>query len=194
MQTHKLRTAARFTGVVVIVMVLAGGITFAALESGQSKFTGNTIKTGSAHLLVGTDGTNFAVSQAGFSFDGLVPGGPAQPADGYAFYLKNSGNVALSLKFSVNGQPLNPDNVDLTKVKVIVASTASPLGQPQQFTLADLIAVDTTGGLDLMPSLHIYPGNKMAFTIKVSMDADAISGSGATLSNIDFAFNGVATS
>lgn len=170
-------------------MAISSGISFAALTS-QDKLTGSTIQTATANLLLSLDGTNYANTQTGFSFSGIVPGGQAVPANGYDFYVKNSGTTPLALKISVSNNVNNPDNVDLTKVHVILAHIGG--SSVQNFTLQSLIDSYDTGGQDVISPTQLPSGGVMVvYRLSVSMDADAISGGSATISNIDFNFNGV---
>ena len=61
--------------VITAIMAMAGGVTFAALQSPQAKLTGSTIQTATANLQVSSDGINYAAGQQGYAFGGLVPGG-----------------------------------------------------------------------------------------------------------------------
>jgi len=171
-----------------VLSLLITGIAYAALQS-QAKLTSNTIATATANLLLSTDGTTYSSSLSGFNFDSIVPGGAAVPQSGYSLWLKNGGGTALALKLSVSGTPSNPANADLNKVNVILTPISS--GTPQSFTLQSLITSNPTGGTVITVPAQLFPGNTAIFTIKASMDSDAITGSGASLSNIDFAFTGV---
>lgn len=187
MQRHQLKHLVRPLAVIVAVLVIASGVTFAALQSQPAKLTGNTIETANANLQISTDGTNFGTSQIGFAFANIVPG--AQPATSYFFTLRNSGGTPLALKFAVSSTPSNPANVDLSKVTVNLTPTGGP---GQSFTLAALIAANSSGGLTITNPSQLFVGNRVTFTIEVTMAADALTGSSASLGNIDFAFTGVA--
>jgi hypothetical protein len=176
--------------VVAAVTAMVSGVTFAGLQSQQSKLTGNTIQTATANLLVSSDGTNYSNSQNGFVFANLVPGGQAMPLNGYNFYLKNAGGTPLSLKLAVSSPPANPDNADLTKVNVIISPIGG--GSPQSFTLAALVAAGSSGGLAINTPSNLSPGFSSHYTLQVSMASDAVTGPGATISNVDFSFTGVA--
>jgi hypothetical protein len=178
----------RAFGVVAVLVVIVSGVTFAALQSQQDTLTGNTIQTATANLQLSTDGATYTSSQAGFSFTNIVPGGSAVPTAGYSFYLKNAGGTPLNLKMAVVSTPTNPDGVDLSKVSVLLTTVGS--GTPiQTFSLQSLMA---SGGVSLAGSLA--NGTSQQYKLQVSMSTDAISGSSASLGNIDFAFSGVAVS
>lgn len=173
-----------------IVMVLVSGVTFAALQSQQSVLSGNTIESATADLKISLDNITYTSSHTGFDFAGVVPGGPAVPAAGNAFWLKNSGTTSTQVKLAVSTTPTNLSNVDLSKVMVIITHT--PGGTSQSVTLASLISTYASGGTaltDILPSATAYQ-----YKIQISMAVDAFTGSGASLGNIDFVFIGAAQS
>jgi hypothetical protein len=190
-RTRNFKVVGRTMGVAVAVVVVVSGVAFAVLQSQQDVLAGNTIETATASLQLSTDGITYGNSHAGFDFNGLIPGGSAQPAGGYTVYLKNSGNAPLALKLAVSSTPSNPANVDLNKVNVILTPVS---GTPQSFTLQSLVSANTSGGAAITSPAELFVGNTTHFTIQASMAADAISGSGATLGSIDFAFSGQAVS
>lgn len=181
---------ARVSFVVAVVVSLLTGITYAALQSQQSKFTGSTIQTATANLQVSQDGTTYSNIQTGFNFGNVIPGGALAPSNGYPIYLKNAGGTALTPKFAVSSTPTNPDGVDLTKVMVHLNSTAS--GQTQIFSLQSLIDSNATGGTSLTILPVLFTTQTHPFTIQVSMAKDAFTGGSASIGTIDFSFLGVA--
>lgn len=168
------------------VLAIVSGVTYAALQSQQSVLTGNTIESATADLKISLNGTNFTGSQTGFDFSSVVPGGPAVPAAGYTFYLKNSGTTNTQVKMGVSSTPTNLNNVDLTKVFVTILKY--PGGTPQTMTLATLISSYSNGGTALTDVLTAGATN--TYHIQVSMAVDAFTGTGASLGNIDFVFVG----
>ena len=182
----------RAFGVMAAVAVIVSGVTFAALQSQQAKLTGNIIQTATANLQVSPNGSSYANSLDGFAFQNLVPGGVAVPnVDTYAFYLKNAGGTPLSLKLAVSSTPLNPDNVDLSKVHIILLPADG--SSAQNFTVAALMASYGSGGLAVTSASRLTPGTAMKYSVQVVMDIDAVTGSGANISNVDFSFSGTAT-
>jgi archaellum component FlaG (FlaF/FlaG flagellin family) len=179
---------------VIAVIIIAGGMAFAFLQS-QAKLTGNSIETGTAGLYISQNDTNYSTSTSGYDFAGVIPG--SQASQTQHFFLKNTGNAALSLKISDASTPANPNNVDLSKVNVILtpySTTTFMPGTPQSFSLQSLVDANTSGGLNIDYPASLSPGTKEEFNIQVAMNADAVNGPGAALSNIDLAFTGVATS
>jgi len=191
-RTKKIKAFSRLIGVVAAVMIVVSGVTFAALQSQQNTLTGNTIETATANLQISKDGVTYGNSQLGFDFNNLVPGGSAQPTAGYPVYLKNAGGVPLALKLAVSSAPSNPDNVDLSKVNVLLTTVGS--GVPaQSFSLQGLVGSNSSGGLAIT-SGNLANGSSQQYKLQVSMASDAVSGSSANLGNIDFAFSGQAVS
>ncbi len=174
---------------IMALTIILAGLTFAALQSQPVKLTGNTISTATTGLVLSLDGNNFASSLPGFNFGGLIPGGPATPDSGYAFYIRDTGDIPLVLKLSVAGTPSNPAGVDLNKVNVILMA---PGGAQQSFTLQSLISANATGGLPITTPSQVFPGNTSMLSVKVSLAADALNGPSASIGNIDFALTGLA--
>ncbi len=191
-KTQKLPTTIKAALIVLSIVAVSGSVSYAALLSQQAKLTGNTVQTATANLQVSNDGVNYSDSLAGYSFVGLIPGGQALPVDGNVVCIKNTGDSALALKLAISSTPLNPDNVDLTKVHVIVTPTSG--GSPQNFTMQSLITPDPSGGMALLTPISLLPGESTTYRIQVSMDIDALSGASASISNLDFSFSGTAVS
>ena len=183
------KATVRALGVMSAVVVAVSGVTFAALQSQQDTLTGNTIETATAHLQLSKDGTSYSDSLASFDFSNLIPGGSAQPVAGEPVYLKNAGGTSLALKLAVSSVPINPDNVDLTKVNVLLTTVGTGAGI-QSFSLQSLIDASATGGLDVNGNLDSSVTQE--YKLQVSMTSDAVINSGASLGNIDFAFSGLA--
>lgn len=175
--------------VIVAVLAMVGGVTFAALQSQAAVLRGNTIQTATASLQLSADGTHYASTLDGYVFGNLLPGGAASPANGYPISLKNAGTTALALNLSVNGSIDNPDHVDLTKAHVILNPTGG--GVSQNITLADLVASSGTG-VALTNTPRLLSGQSLTYMIQVSLEADAVSGPSATIGNIDFTFGATA--
>ena len=180
----------RTLGVISSIGIISSSVTYAALQSPAATLANNTINVGAADLRIGTDGNTFTVpSIAGFSFDGVVPGGGETPASGDTFYLKNYGTAPLALKVSVSTTPTNLSNVNLTKVYLDL--TRIDDGSPElSLPLKSLMDANSTGGLSLNETLAAQASAK--FSLRVSMDADAYSGTGVgvSVSGISLAFTG----
>ena len=184
-----IRPFVRASLVISLTLGLVTGVTYAALQSQQSKFTGSTIQTATANLLVSQDGVNFSNSQAGFTFANVIPGGSLAPANGYSIILKNAGGTALALKLAVSSTPTNLDNVDLTKVFVNLASTNN--GPIMSIPLQALIDSQATGGYAITNPAVLFAGNTHQYILQVSMAKDAFAGPSATIGAIDLSFSGV---
>jgi hypothetical protein len=174
--------------VMAAVVVLAGGVTFAALQS-QATLTDNTIASATADLQVdNTDNgaTPNSNTDTGFAFTGVVPGGAGSNIG--HFILKNNGtgaSVNLSVKLAAaptwTTVPVSAA-VDETMVHVIFTRDG---GSPQDVKLSDLVAgnVPLTGG-------PLAPTTNSTFSVQIKMDADAFSGSSASASAFQFVFTG----
>lgn len=191
LRIRRLKALGRAVGVAAAIVVGVSGVTFAALQSQQAKLTGNIISTATANLQVSSNGVNFSNNEAGLNFTGIIPGGPAMPQPGYGVTLKNIGDAPLSLRLAISKSPSNLDNVDLTKVDIVLTPAG---GTPQNLSLKALIDANSNGGLSLTTPTSLFPGNRLTFSVQVSMAADAVNAADAGLGNFDFAFSGVAVS
>ncbi|MDB5175285.1 MAG: hypothetical protein JWM81_143 [Candidatus Saccharibacteria bacterium] len=177
--------------VVVAVAALVSGVTYAALQSQLALVQGNTIQTATADLQLSTNGAVYGRTVQGFSFGALIPGGAPSPTTGYNIYLKNNGTTPVMLKLSANPTLANTDNVDLTKVKVLLTPES---GTPMTFTLKELMDGSEAGGV-LMPNVaRLIPGQVLNYSLQVQLDIDSVNGSSATISNVNFIFNATAVS
>ena len=174
--------------VILAVGVATTGISFAALQGTPVSLTGNTINTGSVDLRISKDGITFTTpSLAGFSFDGVVPGGAAVPLAGNAVYLKNNGNVNVALKAGISTTPLNNSGIDLTKTYLTFTRTDTS-ASPVTISVKALIDGYAGGGTSLSDT--IAAGTIATYSLKASMDADAYSGASASISTITLVFSG----
>jgi predicted ribosomally synthesized peptide with SipW-like signal peptide len=184
---RSINPVVRATMVMAAVVVLAGGVTFAALQS-QATLTNNTIASGTANLQVDNtdDGTNpLGATDLGYAFMGVIPGGAGSNTGNFS--LKNNGTAALTLKAGLTAAPvwtvLPSGTVDNTKVHVLIGRNGAPA---QDILLSDLVApagVTLTGG-------NLAAGITDVFTVQVKMDADAFTGTGASSANFQFVFTG----
>ena len=189
---HKIKAIKRAFLSSTLIVLLGSGVGYAVLKSQQNALTGNTISTASASLQISRDGTSYNYLLPGFDFTDIVPGGSPMPIAGQSFHLKNNGATPLALKLSIKTTPQNPDGADLSKVNVLLTTVGSGTGA-QSFSLQNLISSNGSGGLDIT-GVNLAPGEARQYKFQVSMAADAINGSSANLSNIDFAFVGIAQS
>ena len=184
----KFATIVRSLAIMGAVGVITTGATFAALQSPNASLTGNIINSATADLRISTNGTTFTVpSVAGFTFDTVVPGGAAVPASGNTFYLKNYGSANLAIKVGISAAPSNVNNVDLSKVHLIFTRVDTS-GSAVSLSLKSLTDSYAGGGTALGDT--ISAGSTATYSLKVSMDADALSGSAASITGINIAFIG----
>lgn len=182
---------ARALLVIASLAVLTGGVTFAALQSQLAVVQGNTIQTANADLKVSTNGTTYSRSVEGFHFGAVIPGGQPSPANGYDVFLRNEGSTGLSLRLSVNAAITNTDNADTSKIKIVLTATS---GQPISFTLKELIDSQAQGGVVVPNIARMAPTQTLQYKVQVQMDTDAVHGSSATISNLNFLFGATAIS
>lgn len=171
------------------VGVITTGATFAALQSPSASLNGNIINSATADLRISTNGTVFTVpSVTGFTFDGVTPGGAAVPSGGDSFYLKNYGSANLAIKVAVSSNPSNVSNIDLTKVHLIFTRVDTG-GSAVSLTLKSLIDSYAGGGTALGDT--ISAGTTASYSLRVSMDSDAISSSGGgSIAGLNISFTG----
>ncbi|HVX48004.1 MAG TPA: hypothetical protein VHA05_01465 [Candidatus Saccharimonadales bacterium] len=174
------------------VMALAvGGLAFALLQS-HADLTGNSVQTDSAGLLISRDTNIYSTSVNGYAFTHVVPG--FKPSEAEPLFVENTGSAPLSLRLSMAKPPTNPDNVDLSKVDVILtprAAGTNQAGAPESFPVQSLI--DSPSGMPINSPATLAASDHQRFDIQISMDADAANGSAASLSNLDLTFTGVAS-
>jgi hypothetical protein len=178
----KLLPLARAIGVLSAVGIATTLVTFAAIQSTGNALTGNTIQTATASLQISRNDVTYSDNVQGFNFTGLIPGGAAQPTDNSDIvYVKNVGTATLGLSLAVPTEPTVTGIVDLSKVSVILTGT----GTPQTFQLSSLIA----GNIAIANS-SLVVGGKAVYHVQVSMTGDAVTGNGATISNLNLSFSG----
>jgi hypothetical protein len=177
---------ARAIGIISAVIVVATGVTFAALQSPQASLLNNTIASATADLRIGTSSSSFAATRTGFDFKDVVPGSAAYPAVGNSVFLKNYGNANLGLKMAISSIPINTDNVDLAKASLVI--TRVDTSTSQTLTIQSLVDSYPTHGLSLTDSL--LGGVVAEYKLQVVMAPDAFTGQSATVGDIDIVFSG----
>jgi len=179
----------RAIGILSAVGVITTAVTFAAIQSDGNALTGNTIETATASLKISKDGTTFSDTIPGFDFKGVLPGGAAVPGDpGYLVEVQNTGDATLKLRLTVPVTPTVAGITDLSKVNVLITPFSSEGGTyPTQSTpLSALIA----GQVSLNNATAAAKGSPVLLHLQVSMSADAVSGSGGSISDLDLTFSG----
>lgn len=189
-KSQRLRGLKRSILIAVLSVGLAGGAAYAVLQTLQNSLTGNTISTGSASLQIGLNTTNFDNTHVGFDFNNIIPGGQAEPINGHTFYLRNAGTTPLGLKFMVNSIPTGASNVDLSKVNILLTAVGAST-PTQSFSLQTLINASSADGVAVAGD-NLEVGAIQHYKLQVSMAGDAVTGSSASLANIDFTFKGFA--
>ncbi len=179
----------RAVGVLGAVGILVSSVTYASLQSQQAVLAGNSIRSATADLRIGTSASAFSASRAGFTFADVAPGGPAMPADGHTFYLKNYGTTTLGLNVAVNSSVTNTKSVDLGKT--FVQLTRVDTGAVQTLSVQSLIDGQAAGGTAVTDP--IVPAAVVQYRLRSLMDADAFTGTGVDVEvdAVDLVFSGI---
>lgn len=178
-------------GVLSAVIVLASGVTFAALQSQSATLQGSRITSATANLLIGDGQGGYGATAQGFNFDNIEPGGAPMPTPGNSLSLKNSGTSNLALKLTMNPNTFaNPQNANTDRI-FITLTPLSGSGPMQQFSLATLMAAYTSN-TPLPLNLNIAAGQVSQYSLQVQMTADSVTSttSGVTLTGINLIFSG----
>ena len=188
-----IKNKKRLAGGLTVLALAVGGVAFALLMT-QATLTGNSISTESANMVISQNDSNYGPSTSGYAFAGIIPGSQASQTE--HFLLKNVGNAPLALKMNLTSAPSNPAGADLAKIHVILtpySTTTFMPATPQDFTLQSLLDAGPEGVAVDYPN-PLAASSKEEFNVQMSMDADAVSGTSASLSNIDLGFIGTAVS
>lgn len=188
--TRTKRAVARLVAVLLTVTALVGGVTYAALASQPGLIRNNTISTAVANLQLSMNGSNYTNTLEGFNFADVVPGSPPSTIKANSFYMRNNGTTPLNVNVSIADTITNGNNVDLTKVHLHLRPVDG--SAPQDYTFAELIAANSTGGVSLSSNARLGSSQQQTYVILVSMDADAVSSPSASIGNINISFGAVA--
>jgi hypothetical protein len=104
-------------------------------------------------------------------------------------YLQNNGTASLKLQLNVPTPPVVTGTVDLSKVLVLLTPPNLGLGYDpatQAIPLSALIA-----GTVPLTNAVLSMTTTTSYHVQVSMSADAVSGSGASITGLDLSFSGV---
>lgn len=174
--------------VVGAVAALVTGVTFAALDS-EATLTDNDLASATVGLQVNNtdNGGDPAATDTGFDITGLVPGSEYLPP-GYHFSLTNTGDTDMRVKVKVTGGT-ESGTVDKTKVHFRFDNTTDATSSPVEYTWAELEAAgQTLPGVSDPDDLGVAETNH--FDMRVKLDADAITGSSASIDDFTFTFTG----
>ena len=188
---RKFNPTMRAVGVISAVAILAGGVTFAALNSNNVTLADNTINSATASLKIWNGGAWSDTSAPGFHVTGLVPGtGVSNP-----LYLENDGGVALNLSAHVTGSPILSgfdNDLDLSKVKVSITDDFT--GYTTNTDLAALTSGTVPFYDNAFPAGATgnsgVPGTDGNFTVKFDMDPSAVNSNSASVSSFNIVLSG----
>jgi hypothetical protein len=191
-KTVRVSRRLKWAGGLVASILMIGGAAFAVLQ-GQATLSGSSISTATSSLMISDDDTNYSSADHGFAFAGIIPGQRASQTE--HFTLKNTGDTSLALHMSAGSQAAFTPDADLSKVNIILTphNIGGATGTSESFSLQSLLDANSSGGEALIAPSTLGQNGRQGFDIQVAMDADAVSGSSATLSNLDLVFTGVGT-
>lgn len=173
--------------VISAAVIVATGVTFAALDSPGASLLNNSISSATADLRIGTSATSFAATRTGFEFKDVMPGGAAMPVNGNSFWLKNYGSGALNIKAAISSVPVTAGGVDLTKVLMVL--TRVDTASTQTISLQALMNGYTTGSAVPLTD-QIAGATAVEYKLQFKMAADAFTGTSASIDDVDLVFVG----
>ncbi len=190
MKIPRINPALRAVGVISAVVVLVGGVTYAALQS-SATLTNNTIAAADASLLL-WDGDSFEPSAPGFTVEDLVPG---EWTTENLFYFKNNGGADLDIKVAATSPTV--DGVAAANVKVRFTSYAP--GCVSNTVETTLDAIDT--GDVALPCNALseaaqgnsgVPATEGNYSVSYRIEPTDVTGSDVNISGFDMIFTGTA--
>lgn len=177
-------------GVIIAIMVLISGVTFAALRSEDAVLAGSSITSATADLKIGSTANTYSASAQGFEFKDVEPGVAIESNGGNLLYLKNAGTTKLSIRLSLDPTTLvNTQFVNMERVYLAITPVAG--GSTQEYTLAALLAGRSTGK-PVSLGTTIGAGQEAVYRLQVRLAADVTDSatSGITLRGINMIFSG----
>lgn len=189
MRAFKLNPIARAVLTVGVVTGLAGGVTYAALQS-QATLTGSSIDSGTASLLL-WDGSTFASTAPGFTVTGLIPGVGKE----YSFYFKNGGDIPLKISAKVPSAPTASGFSGWENLKVTITDEEGGTPAVTNTNMAELLAGKQLNlvGDSLQAGAQGnsgVAGTEGNFKIKFDIDPTSVDGSHASVGVFNIDFNG----
>lgn len=185
----KFSPLARAIGVTGAVVAIAGGATFAALQS-QATLTNTTITSATADLRL-WDGDSFEPTAPGFTITNLLPGSGSGPQ---AFYFQNNGTAPLAITASVPVLPSATNIAAWTDVEVDISCVGA--SGPVSTTLAALNSAPVSLTLTLPAGAQGDSGNPLAVgncTADFDFNPAGVTGSSASVTAFNVVFNGTQT-
>lgn len=192
----KVGIIARAATTVAAVSVLAGGVTFAALQD-TATLTDNTITTATASLKL-WDGDSFEDTAPGFQVTNLIPGTGSGPQK---FYFENDSDSSLTVTAHVPTAPAEPEGgygfTGWENLKVKITNLNN--GEPVETTMADLLSGDVVLPGD--PLTAHAQGNSAAgsettegnYSMEFDIAPESVTGDHAGVGNFNIVFTGTAT-
>lgn len=190
---QKINPLMRAFFVVGGVAAIVTGTTYAMLSSSSASLVGSTMSSDTAELLVSKNGTTFGDERAGFPFADIVPGGDPAPADGNAFWLRNtSTGVDLALTVGIPELPVfDPAGLDLNKVHVVITDPGADglLDGTDDEEVLRASITDLVAGPEPILGELVAGADRKLF-IQAVMDAGTFEGTSGSVGAFDLVFNG----
>jgi len=183
---QKINPMARAIGVIGAVAALVTATTFAVLTSNPVVLADSSFSTGTAALQIWDDGASQYVTTPvnGFSFTNVAPD---VQTGAFTFWLRNNGTLPLDI-FSIGTVVSTPNITDPSGVEFEVTNLSLSGGGTTTFSLTTLV----DGVPDLWPdtSASLDPGEENQYSIKLKVLSSAITGSSASMNDLDLTFTG----
>lgn len=181
----KFSPLVRAIAVIGAVAALAGGATFAALQS-QATLTNTTINSATASLKL-WNGSSFESTAPGFTVTNVVPGQGSAPQ---AFYFKNDGGVPLAVTATV---PVAPTYAGVAEASDVEVDITCYNNATVNTNLEALLAGPVSLNLVLPAGAQGDSGNPNTVgncTAVFDFDPAGVSGSSASVGPFDVVFTG----
>jgi hypothetical protein len=179
---RRINPLARAIAVMSAVMVVSGGVTFAALQS-QASLTGNTISTISSNsndLVVNNEKDNtFHKTETGFKFNNLTPG---TFSDEKNFQLRNTSDNTQDIRVQITGESALPAGVNGSDIHFRFKSDDGTITVNK--TWAQLIAAP---GVVLVNNMGAHTTEDFKVSVKVD---DTVSTDNISIPSFNFTFTG----
>lgn len=178
------------------ILILVGGVTFAALRSQNNVLEGSRMTSASANLQMSRTASGpWSNNMSGFTFNDIMPGGDPAPRTGTDLYLKNTGTTNMTLQYSVNLNGLvNGQGINLSKVKIVITDSTG-LTVYVTGSIAEL-GQAYTSGTPITTTLALPKGTTSQVKVMMQLDEDAVSNSSSqvVIDGINIVFSGLVQS
>jgi len=181
---HQINPMARAIGVIGAVAALVTATTFAALTSNSVVLADSQFQMGTAELKIWDVGSSQYVTTPvnGFNFTNVAPD---VQTGAFTFWLKNTGTLNLDIT-STGTVGSTPNIIDPSGVNFEIENISE--GGIVTYSLAQL--VDPTPDPWPNATNQLDPGEENQYNIKLTVNSSAVSGSSASMNDLDLTFTG----